>query len=670
MNQTASSSDSSQQPAPFHSPIKDQRWDQACYLAAVRCAWVAAVFSLLVGLLLAADYVQREAKDPFESPAFLQLKAQLAQQPDNQQLREQLRRLDVELRRQHFRHRRFAQFGAWLLLGGMLVSIASYKTATVLRRKLPMPQAPDVADDAESQFQRQARWAVGALAVAVALGVLTFGLALRSPLPPADRAGSWIAQQTTGGQSNEVSTAAAGNQPVAQTSHSAASSAATERLAPQPAAAGSTEANSNLASPPATTAAIDTGEYPSEEELRKNWHRFRGPGGSGISAFANAPLVWDATTGEGVLWKSPVPLPGNNSPVVWGDRVFLSGATPEKQQVYCFDAQTGKLLWQGDVPIGAEGFDPDSVFEDTGLAAPTTTTDGRRVFAIFATGDVAAFDFDGKALWSRNLGVPDSAYGYAASLEMYRNLLLIQFDQGSTAKEGKSRLFALQAATGNTVYEVARPVPNSWASPVVVRAAGREQLITCGDPWTIAYEPATGDEIWRVKCLAGDVGPSPTVADDVVHVGNEFCIWSAIRADGQGDVTDSHVVWTAEDGLPDTASPLVTSEYLILAASWGAITCYDVKTGEKLWELELDASLTSSPGMAGKYVYQFGEQEAEDAAGERTKVASCWVIEPAREEGKIVAENRLGEGCVTSPAFQDGRIYIRGSQHLFCLGAK
>ncbi len=641
---------------PFHSPVKDPRWDRACYLAAVRCAWVAGLFSLIVTVLLAADYVQREAKDPFESPAFQQLKAALAEQPENVQLREQLRRLDLELRRRHFHHLRFAQFGGWLLLAGVLVWIASYKTATVLHRRLPMPQAADVAEDPQWEFQRRTRWAVGAVAIVIVAGSFALALVLRSPLPRnaaselsqllAD-SGPSLGRATGGGAGKAATGAASGN-----------AQGTTEQVAPQPA---STAQQVVSATP---------GEYPSEEEIRKNWHRFRGPGGSGISAYPNAPLKWDGTTGDGVLWKTPVPLPGNNSPVVWEDRVFLSGATPEKQQVYCFDAQTGKLLWQSDVPSGAKQFDPDSVTEATGYAAPTTTTDGQRVFAIFPTGDVAAFDFDGKLLWSRNLGVPDSAYGYAASLEMYRNLVLIQFDQGSTPKEGKSRLFALDAASGKTVYEVPRPVPNSWASPIVVHAAGRDQLITCGNPWAIAYDPATGKEIWRAKCLSGDVGPSPGFSNGVAHVGNEYCVWSAIRADGQGDVTDTHVLWTAEDGLPDTASPLVTAEYLILTASWGMITCYDVKTGEKLWELELDASFVSSPGLAGKYVYQFGNREIEEADGDFTEVAICWVIEPTRKEGKIVSENRLGEGCVTSPAFQDGRIYIRGHKHLFCLGSK
>jgi len=647
---------------PFHSPLRDQRWDRACYTAAVRFAWVAGLFSLMVTLLLVADYLQREAKNPFESPAYLQLKAQLAQHPDDQAFRNRLRQLDLELRRRHFRHRRFAHWGAWLLLGGVLLTVASYKTATVLRRRLPMPEPQEAGEDPEAIFQRQTRWAVGTLALAIAIVALVLSWALRSRLPSGRLAEQWLAQQVATAHLSEAAGpgTTAGLSPITPTATGGGADSAVAATHPGERPGGQTP---GLPAAPA-------GSYPTEEQIRKNWHRFRGPGGSGISAYENVPIKWDEQSGQGILWKTPVPLPGNNSPVVWEGRVFLSGATPEKQQVYCFDAETGELLWQGEVPIIAQRFDPDSVSEDTGYAAPTTATDGRRVFAIFATGDVAAFDFEGKLLWSRNLGVPDSAYGYAASLEVYRNLLLIQFDQGSTPKEGKSRLFALDAASGSTVYEVPRPVPNSWASPIVIHAAGRDQLITCGDPWVISYDPATGKEIWRAKCLSGDVGPSPSAFGDVVHVGNEYCIWSAIKADGHGDVTETHVLWTAEDNLPDTASPLVTDKYLLLAASWGMVTCFDTSNGQKLWELELDASFTSSPALAGKYVYQFGKVEQEDEQGNLKMTTTCWVIEPTDEEGKIIAENHLSEGCVTSPAFQDGRIYIRGSNHLYCLGER
>jgi len=202
----------------------------------------------------------------------------------------------------------------------------------------------------------------------------------------------------------------------------------------------------------------------------------------------------------------------------------------------------------------------------------------------------------------------------------------------------------------------------------VIRHAGRDQIITSADPWVIAYDPAEGAEIWRAKCLRQDVGPSPTFAAGVVYVVSEFPYLSAIRADGEGDVTETHVLWTAEDGLPDTSSPLATDEYVFLLASYGTLTCYDAKGGKLLWEEDFDASFSSSPSLAGNRVYLFGEVEEQDGGGDWVEKSKAWVVQPDRNGCKTISQSNLEEGCVTSPAFQDGRIYIRGKKHLFCIG--
>jgi hypothetical protein len=165
--------------------------------------------------------------------------------------------------------------------------------------------------------------------------------------------------------------------------------------------------------------------YPSEAEISKNWPRFRGPGGLGVSPYTNIPANWDGKTGEGVLWKSKVPLPGFNSPIVWGDRVFLSGADANEREVYCFDASSGNFLWQRPITVSQTAVrQPVKITEGgAGFAAPTMVTDGQRVCAIFANGEVGCFDAQGKNIWTRNLGLPDSAYGYSSSLDLYRNLL-------------------------------------------------------------------------------------------------------------------------------------------------------------------------------------------------------------------------------------------------------
>jgi outer membrane protein assembly factor BamB len=334
----------------------------------------------------------------------------------------------------------------------------------------------------------------------------------------------------------------------------------------------------------------------------------------------------------------------------------LTGATDRQREVYAFDAKDGKLLWSQPIPGTPQSTaEPPKVMEDTGYAAPTVTTDGRRVYAMFANGDVAALDFGGKIVWTRSLGLPENIYGHAASPVMYKNLVLIQFDQASV-KDGKSKLLALEGTTGKTVWEMPREVPNSWATPIVFRHADRDQIVAAAWPWVISYSPADGKELWRARLLSGDHGVSPVFADGLVQIGNEYCKWFALRADGQGDVTKTHVAWKGEDGLPDLVSPLVTGEFLLLSTSTGTVTCYDAKKGGMLWEEDFETDFSSSPSLVGNRVYLF----CKDGKG--------WIIEPTREACKRIAETDLGEPCVTSPALQDGRLYIRGQEHLFCIG--
>lgn len=395
--------------------------------------------------------------------------------------------------------------------------------------------------------------------------------------------------------------------------------------------------------------------YPGAEEIRKNWHRFRGPGGLGISAHENVPLRFSGKTGEGILWKKPVPLPGNNSPILWEGRVFLSGADEKSRQVYCFDADSGELLWMGEVgAVGGSLGKAVEVMNDTGYAAPTMVTDGRRACAIFATGDIGCFDFDGKKIWQRNLGVPESAYGYASSLEMYRNLVLVQYDQG-VAEDEKSRMLALDGFTGQPVWEVKRPVPNSWTSPIVVEIADKPQLITCGEPWVIACEPGGGREIWRAKCVGGDVAPSPIYAGGFVFAIEPYDKLVAIRPDGRGDVTKTHVAWIAEDGIPDICCPLSNGKLIFLLTTEGTLTCYKVSDGGMVWEKDMKAGFKASPSLAGERVYLLSDK-------------GVMVVIEAAAQYKELARSELGEACFASPAFADGRIYIRGAKNLYCIG--
>ncbi len=401
---------------------------------------------------------------------------------------------------------------------------------------------------------------------------------------------------------------------------------------------------------------IETGpSYATDEEIAKNWPGFRGPHGSGISTYANIPVKWDGNSGEAIVWKTNIPLPGHNSPVVWNDRIFISGANKKKRQVYCYDAISGKLLWQADVTNQSSSTGREIELEDdTGYAAPTVATDGKRVFAIFPTGDVGCFDFEGKKQWSRDLGVPESMYGYASSLVVYQNLLFIQYDQ-ATAEDNKSRMIALDTFSGTTVWETKRPVPNSWTSPIVAKIEDRSQLITCGDPWVIAYDPLNGAELWRADCLGTDVAPSPIYAGGFVFGIHPYTKLVAIKPTGRGDVTENHIAWKAEDNIPDICSPVSNGEMVFILETPGYLTCYKVDDGTKLWEKDLQTNFTSSPSLVGDSLYMLSEKGV------------MFIIKVGAED-MAPAQCTLGENCYASPAFADGRIYIRTDKNLYCIG--
>jgi outer membrane protein assembly factor BamB len=397
--------------------------------------------------------------------------------------------------------------------------------------------------------------------------------------------------------------------------------------------------------------------YASIDEINANWHGFRGPSGSGVSAYTNIPTKWDGAAGEGILWKSKIELKGHNSPVVWGDKVFVSGADENRRIVYCYDASSGRLLWEGDVTTARGSTYQLDIMEDTGFAANTMVTDGRRVCAIFANGDIACFNYEGKNLWSKNLGEPDSAYGYASSLAAFENVVLVQYDHGD-GTDGKSRMIALDWVTGRVVWQNVRDVPNSWTSPIVAKVADQYQVITCGSPWVIAYDPKDGGELWRADCLGGDVAPSPIYADGKVLATEPYNQLVAIRAEGAaGDVTQTNIEWVADDDIPDICSPVSNGELVFLLTTDGYLTCYDVADGANVWTQQLKDEFHASCSIVGDKLYILSTK-------------GVMIIAEASREYIELGRCGLGEECFASPAFADGRIYIRGLENLYCIGGR
>lgn len=405
---------------------------------------------------------------------------------------------------------------------------------------------------------------------------------------------------------------------------------------------------------------LDTGgpdrpDYAAPDELMKNWNRFRGFSGAGIIPFTDLPDRWDGETGENILWKTAINLPGHNSPVVWEDRIFLSGATREKREVYCIDASSGSILWTGEVPTAPSGGRKLEIMDDTGYAASSMATDGVRVYAVFASGDLAAFDFNGRLLWNKSLGIPESLYGHASSLEVWKNRVIVQYDQG-IAEDEKSRLYAFEGSTGKTVWEIKRPVPNGWTSPIVAKPGDDYVLITVGDPWVIAYNPEDGSELWRADCVRGDVGASPILSGDLVIAIEPDMKNVAVRTGGTGDVTETHIAWENGDVGPTLVSPVSDNARVFFLDTFGILYVIGSLDGSFLYEYDFGENVKASPSMAGNRMYVLSVD------------GNMFIGIPGEQKFNLEIKNSLGEECFASPAFMPGRIYIRGKEHLYCIG--
>ncbi len=385
-------------------------------------------------------------------------------------------------------------------------------------------------------------------------------------------------------------------------------------------------------------------DVPSAEEYKANWPRFRGPDGGGVSTLTGVP-----TTCEGnIAWSVEVPAEGFSSPVVWGERVFLTGGDEAKREVMCFEVATGKLLWKSAVPSTEKAEVPDQ----SGVAAATCATDGRRVYAIFANGDLGAFNFDGSLAWSKNLGQLKNAYGHTSSLLTWQDRVVVQVDQGD-ADDKLSKLYAFDGATGKVVWEKAREVSSSWASPISYEG----QILTLAPPFAIAYAAKDGAELWRAECLDGEVTPSPVFAGGRALIVSPSSKLQAFRTDGMGDVTKSHLEWAVEDGVPDVTSPVSNGELVFMIDTGGMLTCCDAKDGKKQWDHDMEEECKASPSIVGGKLYL-------------VTMKGTLVVLDAGREFKEIARSELGEKVYASPAFAGNRMFVRGMKRLICVGAK
>ncbi len=571
--------------------------NQAKWRIASAVAAVAGLFTLVLASLLIINCLQIRATDPLDNPELLTLREQLAASTgNNEALIEQIRALDLLVRKAFFTSQAQLQLGGRLLMVGAIVFLVAFRLAARWNPVLPSPvDAPDTMK--YWRILAQSRELI--TGVAVVLVLVTLVAAYMTPFD--------IPVPGMEGQATEVA-AEAGAISDAQAA-----------------------------------------DFPSWEEMLAQWPSFRGPGGYGVAHFTTAPVNWDLQAGEGIRWAVDAPQGGFNSPVLWDKRLFLSGATQELREVYCYDAETGELLWRQAVPaFPGTPETPPRVTQDTGYAAPTMALLGDRAYVIYATGDIACFDFDGGLIWGRNLGVPENHYGHASSLIAYAGKVYVQLDDSS-----QPRLLALDAATGEDVWTAERK-KISWASPACVPTPFGFQLLLASEYDVDGYDPATGSLLWTQQGLDGEVAPSPTISGDVVFVGNEYAMATAVRLTGSNEAMQSEIIWQWEESLPEVASPTSCDECFYIATSLGEIICLDKDTGEEIWLHEFDQGFYSSPIRVGDRIY---------AADLRGTMQIC----RAGREFEAIAALDLGEPVYATPAYLDGRIYVRTESRLLCI---
>ncbi len=592
-------------------------------------ATASAIFATVLCVLIIVNFIQIKRSDPLNSPALKALVDRVQSNPEDEALRQEIRELDLLARKAFFTNQWQVRMGGYLLFFSLLVVVICLKTAELMQKTLP-----DVPTEEKTDFWHTRKinriWVAYTGISIVVISLLLVFLTHRElgkNLVVASEAIK-VRPDVSGSEINAENVQPSG---VLNTG-TPPDSLTTDT-------AGGTNATLGISK-------VALEGYPTAQEIAANFPSFRGPGGFGMAWQKNIPTSWNGKSGKNIKWKTEIPLPGYNSPIIWNDRIYLSGASATKREIYCFDLNSGTMIWRkiAEKIPGSPGQEP-KVISETGFCAPTMTTDGRRVYALFANGDLLALDLEGNLIWSKNLGVPQNHYGHSSSLIMYHDLLIIQYDQ-----RGSGSVMALSGKTGEQAWQTSRSVKISWASPVIVNTGKRTELILAAEPIVASYNPASGKELWRMDCIAGEVGPSVAYADGVVYAVNDFSKLSAIAI---GETP--RLLWEESDWLSDIPSPLATEKYLFLVTSYGAVVCYDAKNGTKYWEQEYEAPVFASPMLVEGNVFLLDKK-------------GVMHIFKADQNYSVISESPLGEGSSCTPAFADGKIIIRGDKNLYCIG--
>ena len=384
----------------------------------------------------------------------------------------------------------------------------------------------------------------------------------------------------------------------------------------------------------------------------EEWPSWRGPRGDGTSTETDVPVRWSAA--ENVKWKVPIPGKGYSSPIVWGDRVFITTCEEEKQsrELLCLDAATGKLRWQKEVLKAP-------LEKKNGLnsyASGTPATDGKRVwvtFLEFPNIQVVCYDMDGAEVWRKSPGEFRSVHGFCSSLLLYKDMVILNADQDALAY-----IVAFDRATGAERWRIDRPNrTRSYVPPVVFDAAGKKQMVLSGSKCVASYDPDTGKQLWIVD------GPTDQMVASLVYGDGMFFVTGGfpslhllgIRPDGTGNVTKTHVAWHERKSPAYVPSPIAAGKCFFVVSDAGTASCLEAKTGKYLWSQPLGRHHSASPVSANGLLY-FPDDDGQT------------FIVKAAEKFELAGKNVLGEDCRASPAISRGHIFIRGVQNLYCIG--
>jgi len=381
----------------------------------------------------------------------------------------------------------------------------------------------------------------------------------------------------------------------------------------------------------------------------ENWTEFRGPTGQGHSRERGLPLTWSET--ENVAWKVPIPGRGWSSPVVVDDQIWLTTAMEDGRSLraLCLNRDTGRIVHNVEV---FQLTDPGAVHQKNSHASPTPILEGDRVYLHFGSHGTACITRSGQIVWKTQELKYYHRHGPGGSPVVYGDLLIVSCDGYDI-----QFVVALDKQTGKIRWKSPRKGYQAYTTPLTIQVHGKDQLISPGAHRAVAYEPLTGKEIWSVRYGDGYSNvPRPVFGHGLVFIcsGFEQAELLAVRPDGQGDVTDSHVAWSLKRAVPLTPSPLLVGEELYLVSDNGIASCLDAKTGKTHWQQRLGGNHSASPIFAEGRIYFLNEE------GESV------VIEPGKEFKKL-ATNRLDGQTLASMAVSGKAIFIRSAGHLYRL---